>query len=176
MGYQDGKVLVCDQVSSTTFVCDPCTLSRSPMFESDFVVAKSRKRKRATLQNSVSMKAARSLSIMKAAVTQLKDDASALASYRAQVEAEESWSKEVSAQMESSYYFMKSKAADIVSGPPRDSDDETGGPLLLENGPGSLQRDGGLIVVNDLEEHGTKETSVTLGHTEWSPQRMIAGM
>ena len=80
-----------------------------------------------------------------------------------------------SAQMESLYYYMKSKAADIIAVPTRNSDDENDGPLLLENGPDVPQRDGGLIVVDDTDDRSPKESVGASGHAEWSPQRMSAG-
>ena len=77
--------------------------------------------------------------------------------------------------MESLYYYMKSKAADIIAVPTRNSDDESSGPLLLENGPEEPQRDGGLIVVDDSDDRSPKDRDEASGHAEWSPQRMIAG-
>ena len=141
VGYDDEQVLVCDQGSSTTISCDPCTLTRSPMFEADFVISETRKRRRATLENSVSMKASKSLAIMKSAVTQLKSDADALTTFRSQVELEESWVRETSSQLESSYYFMKAKAADLIScGPQTKLDvEKSKAPLLLENCPSPKQ-------------------------------------
>ena len=179
VGYHDGQVLVCDQSSSTTVSCDPCTLTRSPMFEADFIISETRKRRRATLENSVSMKASKSLAIIKSAVTQLNDDADALTAFRSQVEAEESWVRETSSQLESSYYFMKSKAADLIScGPLTESDvEKSKAPLLLENGPSPKRS---IAVDSDTSnsgDDGRREIDEILegNAPKWSAQRMAAG-
>ena len=83
--------------------------------------------------------------------------------------------------VESLYYYMKLKAADIiVSGPTADSDSEVvSSPLLLENGPSSAQRDKEIVNGDSYKSGGHEELDAdNIKHNDafgWSPQQMIAG-
>ena len=105
------------------------------MFESDSVVSDIRKRKHTVYSNSVSGKPARSLTLMRATVSQLKEEADKLTAYRTQVEAEESWARESFFQLESLHYYMKAERVNSTKKARLDSDTEVTGPhLLLEVG------------------------------------------
>ena len=83
VGYSNNRVVVCDPETSTTLQCNPCDLTRSPTFEPKFVLSEVRKRKREMLEDTIVGKPARSLTMMKATLSQLEAEIDELAAHRA---------------------------------------------------------------------------------------------
>ena len=81
VGYNNNRVVVCDPETSTTLCCNPCDLTCSPTFEPKSVLTEVRKRKREMLEDTIVGNSARSLTMLKATLSQLHAEIDDLAEH-----------------------------------------------------------------------------------------------
>ena len=132
VGYNNNRVVVCDPETSTTLCCNPCDLTRSPTFEPKSVLTEVRKRKREMLEDTIVGNSARSLTMLKATLSQLQGEIDDLAAHRTHAQDEEAWARESLSQLQGSYSHLKSSRAKISKGEAEDeSEYEVVRPCLL---------------------------------------------